>query len=53
MSEAGRAWQKTANLSTDQDEKTRCVANGVLCLKYAQGRGTEPCEGVTVVEHDS
>ena len=42
MAEAGKAWQKTAALSADAAEKARCVANGVLCVKYAQGRGGEP-----------
>ena len=42
MDEAGKAWQRTASLTTDLGERARCVANGVLCLKYAQGRGAEP-----------
>ena len=44
MDEAGKAWQRTASLTTDPAEKSRCVANGVLCLRYAQGqgRGAEP-----------
>ena len=42
MDEAGKAWQRTASLTTDLGERARCVANGVLCLRYAQGRGAEP-----------
>ena len=42
MDEAGKAWQRTASLTTDPAEKSRCVANGELCLRYAQGRGAEP-----------
>jgi len=45
MAEASKAWQRTAQLSTDAGEKSRCVANGVLCMKYAQGRGSEPSLG--------
>ena len=44
MGEAGKAWQRCASLSADKEEKARCVANGVLCVKYAQGRGKEPSE---------
>ena len=41
---AWEAWQRCASLSADKEEKARCVANGVLCVKYAQGRGKEPSE---------
>jgi hypothetical protein len=42
MDEAAKAWQRTASITTDLGERSRCVANGVLCLRYAQGRGAEP-----------